>query len=88
MARAKLSSQESRVVIALMNQTNGYLREEDEILPSFWQVITLMSVESIHHTLSRLIKQGIVVTGKEERARYYHVAHPNEWSKSVFAPNR
>jgi len=41
LARARLRSQEFRLVVALLNQTDGYLRDQDEISSTFWQAITL-----------------------------------------------
>jgi hypothetical protein len=54
LARARLSSQEFRLVVALLNQTDGYLRDSDEISSTFWQAITLMPRASINHTLIRI----------------------------------
>jgi truncated hemoglobin YjbI len=48
LARARLTSQEFRLVVALLNQTEGYLRERDEISSTFWQAITLMSRHQTH----------------------------------------
>jgi hypothetical protein len=60
LARARLTSQEFRLVVALLNQTEGYLRERDEISSTFWQAITLMSRASIKHTLIRILPEALI----------------------------
>ena len=88
LARAKLTCQETRILLALMNQTNGYLRDKDKISTHFWQTITLMSAASINHTLNRLIKRGLILMEREGDRVFYWVAAPNDWPPDVFAPQR
>lgn len=84
LALAKFSNQEFRVIIALLNQTDGYLREEDELSSSFWQALTFMGRQSIHATLGRLVSLGIIT----KNGRKYKVNHPNAWAPEVFKPQR
>ena len=88
LARAKLTSQETRLLISLMNQTNGYLREEDRISTNFWQAITFMSAASVIHTVGRLVKRGLIVAERRGSGIFYRVAAPNDWPLEVFAPQR
>jgi len=85
LARAKLTNQEFRLVIALLNQTNGYLRDKDEISSTFWQAITLMSRASINHTLGRLLERKVVVKEAVEDKTFYRINHPNHWAPEVFS---
>jgi phage replication O-like protein O len=85
LARARLSSQEFRLVVALLNQTDGYLRDQDEISSTFWQAITLMSRASINHTLKRLTVRRVVAAELLEGKTFYRVNHPNHWAPEVFS---
>lgn len=84
LARARFSNHEFRVVIALLNQTNGYLRQEDELSSAFWQALTFMSRQSVHATLNRLVSLGIIAKNEHR----YKVNHPNAWAPEVFKPQR
>jgi len=80
LARADLTGHEYRVVIALMNQTNGYLREEDAITGTFWQALTFLRRQSVHKALRRLIDKGIIAKSDGR----YRVKPPNEWHENAF----
>jgi phage replication O-like protein O len=84
LAMANFTNQEFRIIIALMNQTNGYLREEDTIASTFWQALTFMSRPSVFKTLRRLIEKGVIA--KSDGA--YRLRSPNEWPPSVFGSPR
>jgi phage replication O-like protein O len=84
LARAKFNNQEFRVVIALLNQTNGYLRQEDELSSAFWQALTFMSRQHVHTTLNKLVSLGVIAKNEHR----YKVNHPNAWSPEVFKPQR
>lgn len=86
LARAKFTSQEWRVIIALLNQTDGYRREHDEISSRFWQAITFMSREVIARTLNGLLERGIMGKENKEGAIFYRLNHPNDWPLEAFAP--
>lgn len=86
LARARFNNQEYRAIIALMNQTDGYLRDEDDISISFWQSITLMSTESLLHTIKRLIARGVISEETKDKKRFYRLNHPNQWPPETFAP--
>ncbi|HUV52908.1 MAG TPA: hypothetical protein VMW64_07520 [Dehalococcoidia bacterium] len=86
LARARFTNQEYRVIIALMNQTDGYVRKEDTISTSFWQSITLMRTESLLHTIKGLVAHGVVAVETRDKKPFYRMNHPNEWPPDVFAP--
>ena len=86
LARCRLSSQESRIIMALLNQTDGYLRPKDAIKTSFWQAITLMSRQSVHQTLEGLVRRGIVNREMQDGRVFYSLKHPNDWPRDIFAP--
>ena len=88
LARVNLGSQEWRVITALLLQTDGYVREEDEISNSFWQTITLISRQNISPVLTRLIEQGMVNQEVREGKAYYRLKHPNDWPLEVFGPQQ
>ena len=88
LARVNLSGQEWRVVTALLLQTDGYVREEDEISNSFWRTITLISRQNISPVLTRLIEQGMVNQEVREGKAYYRLKHPNDWPLEVFGPQQ
>ena len=80
LAMANLTTDEFSVVIALLNQTNGYLREEDEISSTFWQSLTFMRRTSVHRVLKRLIAKNII----SRNGNRYKANHPNQWAPDVF----
>ena len=84
LARAKFNNCEFRIIVALMNQTDGYLREEDELSTGFWQSITLMGRQSVSSALASLL--SLCVIARNERT--YRLNHPNEWDPVVFQPQR
>ncbi len=85
LVRARLTSQEFRLIVALLNQTDGYLRDRDEISSTFWQAITLMSRASINHTLKQLMQRRVVATELLEGKTFYQINHPNHWAPEVFS---
>jgi hypothetical protein len=84
LARAKFNNCEFRIIVALMNQTDGYLREEDELSTGFWQSITLMGRQSVTSALSSLLYLSVI--SRNDRA--YRLNHPNQWDPGVFQPQR
>ncbi|KKK71136.1 hypothetical protein LCGC14_2916960, partial [marine sediment metagenome] len=88
LARVNLSGQEWRMVTALLNQTDGYVREEDEISTSFWQTITLISRQNVGKVLTSLIEQGVINKEVREEKAYYRLKHPNDWPLEVFGPQQ
>lgn len=80
LAMANLTTDEFSVVIALLNQTNGYLREEDEISSTFWQSLTFMRRTSVHRVLKRLIAKNVI----SRDGNRYRANHPNQWSPDIF----
>lgn len=83
LARSKLSGREFRVVLFIMRQTNGYLREEDQISPPFFERKTGISRTNVPHVLARLQKLRIVsiTPGKPPT---YSVNPPQRWKSEVF----
>ncbi|MFQ5925610.1 MAG: hypothetical protein ACE5IE_06410 [Dehalococcoidia bacterium] len=69
------------MIIALMNQTNGYLRHEDDISSTFWQSLTLMPRQSVFKALQRLVGRGVIAKNDNS----YRLKPPNEWPRSVFS---
>jgi len=86
LARVKLSGREFRIVLFIMRQTNGYLREEDQISPAFFELKTGIGKDHIPHVLARLQKLGIV-TVIPGRPPTYSVNPPQRWKPEVFAKN-
>ncbi len=84
LARASLTNQEYRVIIALLNQTNGRLKEDDAISSTFWQALTLMSRQSVHASLQRLGALGVIGSNGGR----YKMTHPNVWDPRIFRPQR
>lgn len=83
LARAKLSGREFRIVLFIMRQTNGYLREEDEITPAYFELKTGITRTNLSHVLKRLTKLRIVnvIPGTPPT---YSVNPPQRWKKEVF----
>jgi len=84
LARAKFTCQEFRMVLALLNRTDGRLEEEAELTSASWQALTLLSRQHVHSTLQGLL--SLKVIGAE--GRRYRVNHPNGWDPKVFRPQR
>jgi|GEM_PF-3636098 len=84
LARAKFNNCEFRIIVALMNQTDGYLREEDELSTGFWQSITLMGRQSVSSALSSLLSLSVIC----RNGRAYRLNHPNQWDPGLFQPQR
>ena len=86
LALSRLSARELRTVLFIMRQTDGYLRNEDQIAPAFFARNTAIGKDHIPQVLARLRKLNIinVTPGKPPT---YSVNPPNKWSKSAFAKN-
>ena len=80
---AKLSGREFRVVIAIMNETDGRLREENAISPAYWEKVTGVDSSNIRRLLASLKGFGIVTSRREGRQVLYRVQPPSLWDKSV-----
>ena len=80
---AKLSGREFRVVIAIMNETDGRLREENAISPAYWEKVTGVDSSNIRRLLASLKGLGIVTSRREGRQVLYRVQPPSLWDKSV-----
>jgi len=86
LALSKLSARELRTVLFIMRQTDGYLRNEDQIAPDYFAHKTAIGKDHISHILARLRKLNIinVVPG---RPPTYSVNPPCQWKKQAFAEN-
>ena len=84
LARARFTNQEYRVVIALLNETDGRVRDERELTSSSWQALTLLSRQHVHETLGRLIPLNVIACDGQR----YRVNHPNDWDPKLFQPQR
>ncbi len=76
LAHARFSNQEYRLVISLLNQTNGYLREEDKLSLSFLSQLTGMSHQHLCHTINRLVDKNVI----SKNGDFYRVNRPAQWS--------
>lgn len=83
LCRSKLSGRDFRVVLFIMRQTDGYLRNEDQISPGFFEQRTGISKSNISHVLARLIKFKIIVM-IGGHPPIYSVTPPDQWDKSLF----
>lgn len=73
LARLRLNSQESRVVLALIAKTYGFNQSEDHVPFSQLNKITGMSRTHCSHTVTRLIKRHIVMKlGKKLKLNKYY----------------
>ena len=84
LARAKFTNQEFRVVIAVLNETDGRLAQATELTPISWQALTLLSRQNVHGTLQHLVSLNVIAS---EGPRY-RANHPNEWDPKVFRPQQ
>lgn len=83
LALSKLSGREFRIVLFIMRQTNGYLREEDEITPAYFERMTGISRTNIPHVLARL-KRLRIISVAPGTPPTYSVNPPQHWKKEVF----
>jgi phage replication O-like protein O len=86
LARSKLSGRQFRVVLFIMRQTDGYLRNEDRIRPDYFARNTGIGKDHVPHILSSLKKLNII-TVKPGTPPFYSVNPPDQWSPTVFAKN-
>ena len=87
LATARLSGREFRVVLLIMRQTDGYLREEDRISPGFFARKTGIGHRNTSRVLARLNKLGIVaITPGKPPA--YSVNRPDRWNNDIFEGGR
>jgi len=82
LAQAKLSGREFRVVIAILNQTNGYLREEDQISPEYFSKITGIGKDNLPHVLKKLRQRNII--GQDQHR--FKVLPPSQWLVKIDEP--
>ena len=82
--RTRLSGREFRIVLFIMRQTDGYLREEDQISPDFFARKTGIDKRNLVHALKRLIHSGIVRRVDNTNPPTYAVNPPTQWHKSIF----
>ncbi|MDY6916857.1 MAG: replication protein [Chloroflexota bacterium] len=84
LCQSALSGSEFRAVILILNQTNGYLREEDNIRPQFFEERACLAQDNLRRTLGRLRERNII----SKQGETYRVLPPSEWSRSAFLSNR
>ena len=60
LAKTPLNGRQLRLIILIMNQTDGYLREEDHLGPKFLEERTGIAEENCYHVLAGLKARGIV----------------------------
>ncbi|MFW6125504.1 MAG: replication protein [Chloroflexota bacterium] len=82
LAHSQFTNQEFRVIISLLNQTDGYLREEDEVSLSFWSRLTGMSKQNLCHTVKRLANLSVI----SRNGKCYRVNRPSEWQPQTLKP--
>jgi phage replication O-like protein O len=83
LARSRLSGREFRIVLLIMRQTNGYLREEDQITPAFFQKKTGIGKDHLPHVISKLQNLGIITT-TPGNPPFYSVQPPQHWKAEAF----
>lgn len=83
LAKSRLSGREFRLVILILNQTDGYLREEDQLKPAFIAERTGIPRSHIPHVLKRLRQWKIVWN----EGRTYGLNPPSTWDKQVLTKN-
>lgn len=86
LARAKLSGREFRIVLFIMRQTNGYLREEDQISPGYFESKTGIDKAHLSNVLGRLKKLNIISVASANPP-FYSVNPPQRWDPAVFTKN-
>lgn len=82
LCRTKLSGSEFRAIILILNQTDGYLREEDIIKPQFFEERACLPRSHLCRTLGRLQGWGII----SKNRHIYKVLPPSHWSQVVLSP--
>ena len=75
LVRCRLSGKEIRAVLFVMNQTDGYLREEDTIKPAFWEERANIPKSNLSHTLARLRDWKVISQQKYS----FKVNPPRDW---------
>ena len=81
LARARLSAREFKIVILILNQTDGYLRQEDTIRPDFFQERTGIPKNHLSHALARLRAWNVI----SQQKHAFKVAPPQQWAPETFA---
>ena len=84
LATARLSGREFRVVLFIMRQTNGYLREEDQISLRFFRERTGITKSNLCHVLARLSDLNIVAIGPGKPPAY-SVNPPEKWKSEALS---
>ena len=83
LARSKLSGREFRIVLLILRQTDGYLRNEDQLSPTFISAKTGISKLNISHATARLKELGIIII-TPGKIKTYSVNPPHLWSEKAF----
>ena len=76
LAKTPLTGRQLRLIILIMNQTDGYLREEDHLGPKFLEERTGIAEENCYHVLAGLKARGIVAS---PRPGIFKVTPPRLW---------
>lgn len=84
LACSKLSGRQIRTVLFIMRQTDGYLRNEDQISPAYFAKKTGINKDHTPHVLSSLRKLNIITT-TPGRPPTYSVNPPDHWKPAAFA---
>lgn len=79
LAHAVFTNQEFRLIISLLNLTNGYLREEAKVSLSFWGGLTGMSRQHVWHAVHSLIDDQVI----KRNGKLYSVNPPDQWKRDV-----
>ena len=83
LSHSLLSGRELRIILFIMRQTDGYLREEDQISSAYFHARTGMDKSNLSHTLKRLQKLNILIISPG-RPPTYRVNSPDAWDHSIF----
>lgn len=86
LARSRLSGREFRIILFIMRQTDGYLREQDQISSAFFHTNTGIDKSNLPHTLKKLANLKIL-TIFPGRPPSYQVNPPAQWHPSIFVKN-
>jgi phage replication O-like protein O len=76
LAQARLSGREYSMMLVILNQTDGYLREEDQLSPSFLADRTCIPKPHIANVRQLLLDKGIITFRKEGRKEFYAPLRP------------
>ncbi len=79
LARTALTGRQIRLIILIMNQTDGYLREEDHLGPKFLVEKTGITKEHCYHVLADLKAMNIVAS---PGPGIFKVNPPKLWKKT------